>query len=314
MRIDIRKVLLVLASVAVLIAIGIVIGININVKREYAKPFEAGQREWELVPELQGQMINDNYWSFIHASYILVGTYPDCLYYKIVEEIPRNDYDPEAFYIEEDDKMYYHDEDGKKASMIVLDISEFQPAVDFEAVREAGASAVMLRVGYRGYGSGKLVLDSSFESFAEAAAAAGLHVGVYFYSQAISYEEGAEEARFVLDAIKEYDIDYPVAIDTEAIYAEDARTNDLGVDARTDVVVGFCETIKAAGYEPMIYTNRNWLVQCLDLTRLGGYKLWYAHYTNQPDLPYEYVGWQYTDTGSFPGVSGNVDMNVWLDK
>ncbi|MDE5872324.1 MAG: glycoside hydrolase family 25 protein, partial [Lachnospiraceae bacterium] len=172
---------------------------------------------------------------------------------------------------------------------------------------------VMIRVGYRGYGSGKLVEDAKFREYVEAALSENLRVGVYFYTQGINMEEGIEEARFVLDIIKDYNITCPVAIDTEALYVDDARTNELDNTARTDVVVGFCDTVKEAGYTPMIYTNRNWLVQMLDVTRLGGYKIWYAHYTNQPDLPYEYVGWQYTDSGTLNGVSGSVDLNVWFE-
>ncbi|MCM1272289.1 MAG: glycoside hydrolase family 25 protein [Clostridium sp.] len=313
MRIDIRKVLLVVAAVAILIAIGIVIGININVKRDQPQPVFVYEDDWLLSQGQEGQMIYENYWKFIDASYIIVGTPPDCQFYKIVTEIPRNDFVNENFYIDADDEMYYHDNEGNRQSYIVIDVSEFQPEVDWEQVKSTGVKGVMIRVGYRGYGSGALVEDSMFQTYVESALDAGLKAGVYFYTQGISYEEGVEEARFVLNAIRTYNITYPIAIDTEAIYADDARTNDLDITSRTDVVVGFCETVKEAGYTPMVYTNRNWLVQCLDLTRLGDYKIWYAHYTNQPDLPYQYTGWQYTDSGHVNGVSGNVDMNVWFE-
>ena len=171
----------------------------------------------------------------------------------------------------------------------------------------------MVRVGFRGYGSGKIVLDDMFEEHTDNAIKAGLKVGVYFFSQAVNYDEGVEEARFALDAIRKYRITGPVAIDTEYIDAEDARTADLSIDDRTDGVVGFCETVKQAGYTPMIYASRNWFVQSLDMTRLGDYKLWLAHYTNQTDFPYLYTGWQYTDAGEIPGIYGSVDLNVWFD-
>ncbi len=366
MRIDVRKAALAVASVAVLIAIGIIIGININMKRVRPKLTAVYDKSWHMQQKDEGQMIYNNFWDFIDASYIIVGTPPDCQFYKIVTEIPRNDYDNEMFYIDYDDKMFYHDADGNRASTIAIDVSEFQPDINWAAVREAGVRVVMIRVGYRGYGSGKLVEDVKFREYVEGALGENLRVGVYFYTQGISMEEGIEEARFVLDIIKDYNItcpvaidtealyvddalgenlrvgvyfytqgismeegieearfvldiikDYnitcPVAIDTEALYVDDARTNGLDNTARTDVVVGFCDTVKEAGYTPMIYTNRNWLVQMLDVTRLGGYKIWYAHYTNQPDLPYEYTGWQYTDSGTLDGVSGSVDLNVWFE-
>lgn len=313
MRIDVRKAALAVASVAVLIAIGIIIGININMKRVRPKLTAVYDKSWHMQQKDEGQMIYNNFWDFIDASYIIVGTPPDCQFYKIVTEIPRNDYDNEMFYIDYDDKMFYHDVDGNRASTIAIDVSEFQPDINWAAVREAGVRVVMIRVGYRGYGSGKLVEDVKFREYVEGALGENLRVGVYFYTQGISMEEGIEEARFVLDIIKDYNITCPVAIDTEALYVDDARTNGLDNTARTDVVVGFCDTVKEAGYTPMIYTNRNWLVQMLDVTRLGGYKIWYAHYTNQPDLPYEYTGWQYTDSGTLDGVSGSVDLNVWFD-
>lgn len=313
MRTDIRKVALAVASVAVLIAIGIIIGININIKRVRPELIAVYEKSWYMQQRDEGQMIYNNFWDFIDASYIIVGTPPDCQFYKIVTEIPRNDYDNEMFYIDYDDKMFYHDADGNRTSTIAIDVSEFQTDINWKAVKEAGVRVVMIRVGYRGYGSGKLVEDVKFREYVEGALSENLRVGVYFYTQGISMEEGIEEARFVLDIIKNYNITCPVAIDTEALYVEDARTNGLDNTARTDVVVGFCDTVKEAGYTPMIYTNRNWLVQMLDVTRLGGYKIWYAHYTNQPDLPYEYTGWQYTDSGTLDGVSGNVDLNVWFE-
>lgn len=313
MRIDVRKAALAVASVAVLIAIGIIIGININIKRVRPALTTVYEKSWYMQQKDEGQMIYDNFWSFIDASYIIVGTPPDCQFYKIVTEIPRNDYDNEMFYIDYDDKMFYHDIDGNRASTIAIDVSEFQTDINWAAVREAGVRVVMIRVGYRGYGSGKLVEDAKFREYVENALSENLRVGVYFYTQGINMAEGVEEARFVLDIIKDYNITCPVAIDTEALYVDDARTNDLDNTARTDVVVGFCDTVKEAGYTPMIYTNRNWLVQMLDVTRLGGYKIWYAHYTNQPDLPYEYIGWQYTDSGTLNGVSGSVDLNVWFE-
>lgn len=317
MRINIARVALVIGSVVLLIVIGIVIGINIGKKDKQSPVFVTGAREagsWTLEPGLEGEMIYDNFWAFARASYILVGEIPDCQFYKIVSEVPRNDYNTENFYIDDDGSfMYYHDDAGAKQTTVAIDVSAFQVYIDWESVKAAGVEAAMIRVGYRGYGSGEIVLDDMFESHIQGAIDAGLDVGVYFYSQALNYDEGVAEANFVLEAIRDYEISCPVVIDTEMVYDEEARTNDLDIASRTDSIVGFCETVKNAGYTPMIYSNRNWFAQNLDMSRLGGYKLWLAHYANQPDFPYVYSGWQYTDQGQVYGIDGNVDLNVWFE-
>lgn len=316
-KISIPRVLLVAAIAVVLVAIGIVIGVNIG-KKDGKKPVFVAKQEtqWVLPTGVEGQMIYDNYWRFAKASYVLIGEIPNCEFYKIVSEVPRNNYDVENYYIEDQDSglMFYHSDDGNRQSTLAVDVSGFQPALDWNALRNAGVTIAMIRVGYRGYGAGSLVEDDMFRQHIEGAKAAGIKVGVYFFSQAISYEEGVEEAKYAISLTKEYNLEMPIAIDTEAMYAEDARTEDLSIDARTDSIVGFCETVKQAGQTPMIYSNRNWFVQQLDMSRLGDYKLWLAQYANQPNFPYWYQGWQYTDTGSIPGVSVDLDLNVWFTE
>jgi GH25 family lysozyme M1 (1,4-beta-N-acetylmuramidase) len=171
----------------------------------------------------------------------------------------------------------------------------------------------MIRLGYRGYTAGGLAMDDNYITNITSANEADIPAGVYFYTQAVSYEEGVEEADYVLQNIADYDISCPVVIDTEKMEVDDARANDISNDARTDAVVGFCETIKAAGYTPMIYANRNWYAESLDMDRLGDYELWLAQYSNVPDFPYLFKGWQYTSEGSIPGITGDVDINVWFD-
>ncbi len=313
MKNTIIKGIFVIASCALLISIGVIIGINIKQKSQKPVVEVVAERTWTLGESEQKALIEENYWNFIYASYILIGTPPDCEYYKIVSEVERHDYEVENFYIDDgSDKMYYHDAEGARLTSIAIDVSAFQPNIDWNQVKASGVDIVMIRVGYRGYGSGKIVLDDMFESHVQGALEAGLQVGVYFFSQALNYDEGVEEAKFVIDAIQEYNITCPVAIDTEFLDASDARTNGLDIASRTDSIIGFCETVKASGYIPMIYSNRNWYVQSLDMSRLGDYRLWLAHYSNQPDFPYKYVGWQYTDQGTLSGVEGAVDLNVWF--
>ena len=308
------KVLIYIATSGLLISIGMIIGINIGLSRKIPLPVKMEEKIWAMGRGKEADAIVDNFWRFVDVSYILVGSPPDCEYYKIVSQVPRHDYVDENFYIEDgDDAMYYHGEDGSRKSLLVIDISTYQRDIDWEAVKNDGVDAVIIRVGYRGYGAeGKLVLDDMFTQHIEGAQSVGLPVGVYFFTQALNYEEGAEEAQFVLEAIKSYSVTYPVIIDTEMLDVAEARTYGQSVSDRTDAVIGFCETIKTAGYVPMVYANRNWYVQSLDMTRLGDYELWLAHYTNQTDFPYRFIGWQYTSEGQVAGISGSVDMNVWF--
>lgn len=313
MKISLRKVLLALSSVGLLLSAGVIIGININFSR-LSPVFIVTENAYTLEKSAEGQLVEDNFWRFARASYILIGNPPDCEFYKIVSQVPRHDYDVDSFYIDDESScMYYHDGLGQRQSKLAIDVSSHQSAIDWEAVKDAGVSVAMIRVGYRGYGTGVIVKDESFDMHISGALDAGLDVGVYFFSQAVNHDEGVEEARYVLNIIENYDISSPVVIDTEYVADEEARTWGLDVDSRTDAVTGFCDTVKAAGYEAMIYSNRNWYAQSLDMTRLGDYRLWVAQYGNQPDFPYKFDGWQYTESGELDGVNGNVDINVWLE-
>lgn len=311
-------VILVGAIAVVLVLIGVVIGVNIGARNKSKPvPVTGSGYTWSLQPGAEAQMIYANFWQFAKASYVLVGDIPNCEFYKIVKEVPRNDFQTDNFSIDEGDestRMYYHADDGSKLSELAVDVSSYQSALDWVALKQAGVTIAFIRAGYRGYGAeGKLVTDEMFQTHIEAAKAAGMKVGIYFYSQALNYDEGVAEAQYALNLVREYALDMPIAIDTEEVYADGARTADLTNDARTDGVVGFCETVKNAGYTPMIYSNRNWFVQKLDMTRLGSYKLWLAHYANQPDFPYLYSGWQYTGTGKISGIDQDLDLNVWME-
>lgn len=309
----ITQILLIAACVAVALAIGFVIGINVKPNGRLKPKTPEYTHEWGIPQDGIATAIYDNFWAYVKQSYIIVGTPPDCQLYKIVDEVPRHNYNLDNFYAEADGLLYYHDDAGNIISSVAIDVSAYQTNVDWEQVKAAGVDVAMIRVGYRGYGSGKLVVDDTFQSHIEGASEQNMRVGVYFYTQALNYEEGVEEAQFVLEAIKDYQVTCPIAIDTEFLEVEDSRAYNLDNAARTDAVVGFCETIKAAGYTPMIYSNRNWYAANLDMTRLGDYSLWLAHYSNQPDFPYQFAGWQYTSNGSLYGVEGEVDLNVWLD-
>jgi GH25 family lysozyme M1 (1,4-beta-N-acetylmuramidase) len=169
----------------------------------------------------------------------------------------------------------------------------------------------MIRCGYRAYGSGLLVEDTSFNTYTTNAIKNNIDVGVYFYSQALNKEEAIEEANYVLTLVKPYNITYPIAIDVEAIENDSFRQENLSASELTDVIIAFCDTIKAAGYTPLIYSNLLYFMDNVELERLEGYDKWFAGYqTASPYYPYKYAMWQYTSTGSINGVSGNVDINI----
>lgn len=208
-----------------------------------------------------------------------------------------------------------------------IDVSTYQGKIDWKKVKENGVDFAMIRAGIRGYGissdgiDGKLVQDARYTENMNGAISNNIEVGVYFFTQAINEKEAIEEANFVLDLVKNYKIAYPIAIDTELSnhQAGNGRADKLTKEQRTKVVKAFCETIEKAGYEPMIYANKWWLKDNLDMSQLSDYSIWLAHYTGATqDDPFakpsdyegKYIMWQYTDKGTVDGIIGNVDMNV----
>ena len=233
---------------------------------------------------------------------------------QYLEEVPLNSYRPEQM-TERNGYKYYLDESGECISRLGIDVSRYQREVDWTQVREAGIEFVIIRLGFRGYGEeGKLVLDELYEAHLKGALDAGLQVGIYFFSQAVSEDEAIEEAEFVLQNLNGYAITGPVVFDTEEIKDDTARTDEVSGTQFTRNCIAFCDYIQAAGYETMIYTNMKWLAFTLEAEELMGYQKWYADYEPYPQCPYEFSIWQYTETGSVPGVDGNIDLNLWFSK
>lgn len=205
-------------------------------------------------------------------------------------------------------------EDSTYKSIAGIDLSAYQGDVDFSKVKDAGFDYCMLRVGYRTYGGGIITADTNFETYVSNALKNNLDVGVYFFSSAINVTEAKEEANFVLDAIKPYNITYPVVLDVEEIASGTSRQESLSADELTAVVKAFCETITDAGYEVMIYSNLKGFVANLNLEELEQYDKWYAYYDETPYYPYKFTMWQYSSTGSVDGIDGNVDLDIYLIK
>ncbi|MCI6560400.1 MAG: glycoside hydrolase family 25 protein [Ruminococcus sp.] len=204
----------------------------------------------------------------------------------------------------------FYKPDGRITSIPGIDVSVHQGAIDWQQVRDAGVEFAIIRVGYRTYGGGEIKLDEGFVENISGATAAGLKVGVYFFSQAVTVDEAVAEADAVLDAIAPYNITYPVVYDWELIYDDTARTDDIPVDVLTDSCIAFCERVKSAGYTPMIYQNKGTTLFKLDLPRLQDYDFWLAEYGSEPTYYYDYQMWQYSCTGRIPGIAGEVDLNI----
>ncbi|MBE5879415.1 MAG: hypothetical protein E7288_05500 [Lachnospiraceae bacterium] len=228
-------------------------------------------------------------------------------------------------------KTYFFDKNGKKVTgqqvilgvkynfgsdgalamnggVLGIDVSKYQTKIDWKAVKNSGISFVIIRCGYRGYSTGVLVQDPMFKTHIEGAQAAGLKVGVYFFSQAVNEKEAVEEASMAIALAKKYNITYPIFIDTEQVSG--GRADKIDNATRTAVCKAFCETVKGAGYTPGVYACKSWYEGKLSAGALGAYKIWLAQYATAPTYSGKYDMWQYTEKGKVSGVTGNVDMNI----
>ena len=197
-------------------------------------------------------------------------------------------------------------------SIAGIDVSSWQYDIDWEAVADAGAEFAMIRIGYRGSESGKINADKYAQQNLTGAAEAGLDIGVYFFSQALTREEAEEEAYYVLEVIKDHNITMPVVFDWERIRGEDSRSNSMDRRTLTDCALTFLETIELAGYNAMIYFNPHQSRNLLYLSELTDYDFWLASYTDRMNFPYKVKMWQYTESGTIPGIDTPCDFNVYF--
>ncbi len=194
-----------------------------------------------------------------------------------------------------------------------VDVSEHQLDIDWKQVAASGVDYAYIRVGWRGYTEGGLFEDAYFERNIQGALNAGLHVGVYMFSQAVTVQEAIEEADFVLERIGKYNVTLPVVFDWEKIEAAEARSHGLTMELRTDCARAFCETVKSAGYVPCVYFNRNLGYYGYDLTRLTDYEFWFSlPESGFPNFYYACDMWQYSFTETVPGIAEPTDMNLWF--
>ena len=230
----------------------------------------------------------------------------------IRDDLQKNDYVLENLNILEDGEVQDM-QDGQVVSHKGIDVSKLQGNIDWTKVAADGVEFAFIRVGLRGYGTeGKLVEDEYFEQNVKGALQAGIKVGVYFYSQAITDEELLEEANLVLEKVKPYNIELPIVFDVEKVSGGKGRANELSVEERTRLTALFCQTIQDAGYKPMIYHNMEMGTLMLDLGQLEQYDKWFAYYNDDLYYPYAYKVWQYSEKGAVDGINEEVDLNIWF--
>ncbi len=227
------------------------------------------------------------------------------------DEVDESKLDPKLFYTDENGRIKYSDSSRKMLTGI--DVSVFQGEVNWEKVASDGIDFVILRVGYRGYGTkGIMEVDENFYKNYDGAISAGLLVGAYFYSQATNALEAREEAIYVLSALGDRKLDLPVVYDWEYVDNPDARTADMTSAQITECAVNFCDEIEKSGRDVMIYFNREIGYFEYDLALISEYDFWLAEYRDYPSFIYKYDMWQYTDSGKVDGIDADVDMNIFF--
>ncbi|OUO91796.1 glycoside hydrolase [Gordonibacter sp. An230] len=226
--------------------------------------------------------------------------------------------------LERDAERLAYAEDGQTRSRSGIDVSEHQGVIDWQAVAADGIDFAFVRVGNRGYTEGALYADARCAENLDGADAAGLAVGAYFFSQATDADEAREEADFVVGLLAGRRLDLPVAFDHEPVPDGAGRANGLSGQALADCAAAFCERLEEAGYDTMVYGNKNDMARlcAIDGTQeaadglnetLGGRPIWFAEYdAAAPSAQFDFAIWQYTNTGSVAGIATPVDLDVLL--
>lgn len=210
----------------------------------------------------------------------------------------------------EENGRFAYAEDGETRSLTGIDVSEHQGAIDWNAVASDGIGFAFIRIGNRGATEGAIYLDERYVENMNGATEAGIPVGVYFFSQAVTAEEAREEADFVLAMLGDTELAYPVVYDHEPVSGIEGRADGLSRAQMTENARAFCSRISEAGFEPMIYGNKRDIAR-FDLSQLEGIDVWFAEYgAAPPSGQFDFTIWQYTNDGAVAGVSTAVDLNI----
>ncbi len=272
-----------------------------------------GEKESEILGTMKTMMESGDgttaMLKYFYPEDIVVAADSRYYFFPILDTIKHHPYNEEQFVLNEKEILEYI-ENEEVISKKGIDVSKYQTTINWKKVAGDGVEYAFIRLGIRGSSEGKLVLDDTYIDNVEGALENKINVGVYFFTQALNKEEAVEEAEFVLDNMKDYDITYPVVLDVEEITTKNPRTKDMTKQDWTDVCIAFCDTIKEAGYTPMIYGNLKTFMLMVDLEQLEDYEKWFAYYNTPLYFPYDFSVWQYTSTGSVNGIKGDVDINI----
>ena len=224
-----------------------------------------------------------------------------------IEEPEKNPYGRLDFQYDKNNYLYCL----RQESYPGVDVSAFQADIDWQQVKDSGIRFAMLRLGYRGYESGKLVEDEYIQQNLKATQEVGMPIGAYFFSQALTIKEVDEEIAFMLKVLGDYELHMPIVLDWE-IPTADARTAQMDARTLTALQQYFCETMTEKGFTPMVYFNWHQSNTLLYLNELEAYPFWLALYDDRMTYPYHVEMWQYTASGKVPGIQGGVDINVYM--
>lgn len=255
---------------------------------------------------------------YFYPDYIIAPADGEYLFFQISDTLQKNNFELDKFkypvYNEEKEiweGTASYMEGTEKEAKKGIDVSTFQGDINWKKVKNDGIDFAIIRLGFRGYESGKIVLDSKFEDNIEGSLKAGIDTGVYFFTEAINEKEAVEEAEFVIENLKEYKINMPVVIDVEeSANKEKTRTRDVTAEQRTKNVIAFCEKIKSAGYDVMIYGNLKSFMVMMNFEELENYDKWFAYYRYPFHFPYKIKMWQYTSSEKIDGIDGKTDANL----
>ena len=277
---------------------------------------EVVEVEKEVIVEVPAITIIEPSEEYNHAlasdRYLLNDANYGPIWMPLLDSVPKNTYDPALFAKDElTGKISYND--GTVYSVAGIDVSVYQGEIDWQQVKDSGVEFVIIRCGNRGYVTGSLNEDVNFRHNIEGALNAGLDVGVYYFSQAVDMQEALDEAEFIIDLLDGYELTLPVFYDWEVVIDPDGdavRASDIDPDLLTSNFLVFAQRLELEGYEAAVYANKKTAVWKYDLSRLDGYDIWYAEYSDVPTMPYDFAMWQYSSKGAVPGINGNVDLNI----
>lgn len=244
----------------------------------------------------------------LHEGQVYINDGANMVWYTPLEGVPVSGVEQDEF-VRDGERIRYTG--ASYATRWGVDVSNYQGSIDWQALKAQGIEFAYLRLGLRGYGEqGTLYTDRSFARYYEDARAAGIDVGVYFFSQAVTVREAADEALFALELLDGRALDLPVYYDWEPVSADDSRT--AGYDGRylTAGAAAFCNIIERGGYTSGVYLNRQQGYYRYDLRSLAGRSLWVADYADYPDFYYAYDVWQYEHQARLDGVGEIVDLNL----